>query len=337
MELGNVKDMIQLSDQDLHDATSLFRCQDLRHPNFQDSIIKILCLGKCFKLVLNEIHGLGEHDDIPGQLIPSTFSEENAFLDADNMIILKSHYMKCYLQLRKELLDHLEDLMTQDSLVGSTVSTRSKKCGSVVSRMSSPSVKSTTTKTSKPSKSSKPKETSKIPEYYSPLDFYPNNLNHAFMPKPDFVGYRQEAKKQHEGDGMPGNASTFMTRIRERALVKLAANDERRQVLNPRVTWHGSINRFEVFRNNVEGHYGHSGTGYLFDPDFQASYLERGSDCLVDLLDEVPSASQIKKDTRALYGSLLSACQVGVGREILMENRLKQDGIRSLYQLVNQY
>jgi hypothetical protein len=100
--------------------------------------------------------------------------------------------MKCYLQLHKKLLDHLEDLMTQDSLVGSTVSTRSKKSESVISRMSSSSVKSTNTNTSKVSESSKLKETSKMPEYYSPLDFYPTNLNHAFMPKPDFEGYRQE-------------------------------------------------------------------------------------------------------------------------------------------------
>jgi hypothetical protein len=76
----------------------------------------ILCLGKCFKLVLKKIHRLGENDDIPEQLIPSTFSEENAFLDTGNMLILKRHYMKCYVQLRKELLDHLEGLMTQDSL-----------------------------------------------------------------------------------------------------------------------------------------------------------------------------------------------------------------------------
>jgi hypothetical protein len=54
-------------------------------------------------------------------------------------------------------------------------------------------------------------------------------------------------------------------------------------------------------------------------------------------MDEVPSASQIKKDARALYGALLSACQGGVRRRILMENRGKQDGIRSWYQLVNQY
>jgi hypothetical protein len=128
---------------------------------------------------------------------------------------------------------------------------------------------------------------------------------------------------------IPDNASTFMTRIRESSLAKIAANDERRQVLNPRVTWDGSIDRFEVFRNNVEGHYGQSGAGYLFDSDFQAAYLERGPDCFVDFLDEVPSASQIKKDTCASYGSLWSECQGGVGRRILMDNRLKQDGIWS--------
>jgi hypothetical protein len=54
-------------------------------------------------------------------------------------------------------------------------------------------------------------------------------------------------------------------------------------------------------------------------------------------MDEVPTASQSKKDTRALYGALLRACQGGIGRRILMENRNKQDGIRAWYQLINQY
>jgi hypothetical protein len=40
----------------------------------------------------------------------------------------------------------------------------------------------------------------------------------------------------------------------------------------------------------------------LFDSSFQKAYLERGVDCYVDFLDELPSASQIKKDARALYG-----------------------------------
>jgi hypothetical protein len=160
--------------------------------------------------------------------------------------------------------------------------------------MSSPSVKSVITETSKASEASKPKETAKTSEYYSPLDFYPKILNHAFMPKSDFEGYRQEVKKQYKSDQdspnllsedlhqMPDNPSTFMSRIRERAIGKIATNDQRRQVLNPRVTWDGSIDRFEIFRNNVEGHYGQSGVGCLFDPDFQAAYRERGTDCFVD-------------------------------------------------------
>jgi hypothetical protein len=136
---------------------------------------------------------------------------------------------------------------------------------------------------------------------------------------------------------MPDNPRTFMSRIRESTIGKIATNYERRQVLNPRINWNESIDRFEIFRNNVEGHYFKIGTGYLFDPDFQAAYLERGPDCFIDFLDEVPSASQIKKDTRALYGALLSACQGVVGRRTLMENRLKQDGIQSWHQLVKQY
>jgi hypothetical protein len=52
---------------------------------------------------------------------------------------------------------------------------------------------------------------------------------------------------------------------------------------------------------------------------------------------EVPSASQIMKDTYALYGALLNSCQGGVECMILMEIRNKQDGIRVWYPLVNQY
>jgi hypothetical protein len=65
----------------------------------------------------------------------------------------------------------------------------------------------------------------------------------------------------------------------------------------------------------------------LFDSSFQEAYLERGVDCYADFLNEVPSASWIKKDARELYGALLSACQSGVERRILMENRDKQDVI----------
>jgi hypothetical protein len=98
-----------------------------------------------------------------------------------------------------------------------------------------------------------------------------------------------------------------------------AVNDERRQVLPSIVILDGTIDRFEVFRNNVEGHYGQIGAGYSFDSSFQEEYLERGVDCYADFLDELPSASQIKKDEPALYGALLNSCQSVVGRRILMK------------------
>jgi hypothetical protein len=82
-----------------------------------------------------------------------------------------------------------------------------------------------------------------------------------------------------------------MKMVKERTREMSAINDERRQVLPSKVIWDGTIDRFEVFRNNVEGHYGQIGAGYLFDSSFQKAYLESCVDCYVDFLDEVPSAS----------------------------------------------
>jgi hypothetical protein len=39
---------------------------------------------------------------------------------------------------------------------------------------------------------------SKVSIKISQHDFYPKNHNHAFMPKPDFEGYRKNAKKESE-------------------------------------------------------------------------------------------------------------------------------------------
>jgi hypothetical protein len=128
-----------------------------------------------------------------------------------------------------------------------------------------------------------------------------------------------------------------MKMVKERTQTMSAVNDERLQVLPSNViwdAWDGTIDRVEVFRNNLEGHYGKIGASHLFDSSFQEAYLERVVDCYVDFLDEVPSASQIEKDARAFYGALLSACQNDVGRRILMEYKDKQDDIRSWCQLV---
>jgi hypothetical protein len=85
--------MIQLSELDLHEVGNLFSRQDLRYSVFQDSIIEVLFLGRCFKLLIREKAGLDEHTDVAKSLISSTFEEETRFLDADRMTKLKEHYM----------------------------------------------------------------------------------------------------------------------------------------------------------------------------------------------------------------------------------------------------
>ena len=76
--------------------------------------------------------------------------------------------------------------MSQDSLIGSTISTRSKKSVSCASNISSPRILSKDTKTSK------------VSERSIKHDFYHKSLNHAFLNKPDIEGYRNIAKKEYE-------------------------------------------------------------------------------------------------------------------------------------------
>jgi hypothetical protein len=77
--------MIQLSEQDFHDVVNLFPRQDLRESVIQDSVIKVLCLGRSFKLLIKEKAGLDEKTDVAKSLIPSTFEEATCFLDEDGM------------------------------------------------------------------------------------------------------------------------------------------------------------------------------------------------------------------------------------------------------------
>jgi hypothetical protein len=64
---------------------------------------------------------------------------------------------------------------------------------------------------------------------------------------------------------MTDQPTTFVNMMKRRSEDTSAANDERCQVLLSRVSQDGSIDRFKVFRNNVEDHDGHIGPGNLFE------------------------------------------------------------------------
>jgi hypothetical protein len=97
--------MIHLSNMELDELSSLFSRNNLWDSSFQDTIIKILCLGKSFLNLIKENHGLNEDDVIAEHMIPTTFNEETEFLSDSNLNRLKRHYMTFYWKVRKDFLD----------------------------------------------------------------------------------------------------------------------------------------------------------------------------------------------------------------------------------------
>jgi hypothetical protein len=116
MNLCSIKIIIQLSNLNLHDLGNMFSRQDLRDSVFQDSIIKVISLGKCFKTLTKERSGLDNDADVTERLTPFTFEEETNFLSTENIETLRIHYMARYWQIQKDFLNYLEDFTTQDYL-----------------------------------------------------------------------------------------------------------------------------------------------------------------------------------------------------------------------------
>jgi hypothetical protein len=149
--------------------------------------------------------------------------------------------------------------MSYDSLIESTISNKSKKSVSCANKISYPSILSHDTKTSKVSERDNPHD---FILRTSIMHFYPN-----LTLKDTGTMLRRNLKKNQNYIGQefhqkPDHPSTFMKIVKERTRTMSPENDERRQVLPSKVFWDGTINRFEVFRNNVEGHYGQIGAGY---------------------------------------------------------------------------
>jgi hypothetical protein len=134
--------MIHLCNLELDELSSLFSRRDLQDSSFQDTIIKVLCLGRSFLNLIKENHGLNEDDVIAEHMIPTTFNEDTEFLSDSNTNSLKRHYTTFYWKVPKKFSHHIEDSISHDSLIGSTIS--------------SPSVFSHDTKASKVSEESQP-------------------------------------------------------------------------------------------------------------------------------------------------------------------------------------
>jgi hypothetical protein len=103
-------------------------------------------------------------------MIPITFIEETKLFNDSYLNSLICHYMTFYWKVCKNFLDYIEDSMSNDSLIESTISTRCKKNGLCNSKISFPSVLSHET------------NRSKVSEKANPHDFYSRNSIMNFYP-----------------------------------------------------------------------------------------------------------------------------------------------------------
>jgi hypothetical protein len=78
-------------------------------------------LKKVFYNFIKENCGLHEDDVIAEHMIPTTFNKETEFLSNSNLNSLKYHYMTFYWKVNKDFLDYIEDSMSHDSFIGSTI------------------------------------------------------------------------------------------------------------------------------------------------------------------------------------------------------------------------
>jgi hypothetical protein len=74
INLCNIKNMIHLSNLELDELRSLCSRRDLRDSSFQDTIIKVLFLGKSFLNLIKENYEFYEDDIIAEHMIPTTFN-----------------------------------------------------------------------------------------------------------------------------------------------------------------------------------------------------------------------------------------------------------------------
>jgi hypothetical protein len=85
-----MNNLIQLPNLDFHDVSSLFSCKDFDDSNILLTIMKVIYLRESLLVLIKEKLGLSEDEEIPENLIPSTFStlkEETAMLDDESMLM----------------------------------------------------------------------------------------------------------------------------------------------------------------------------------------------------------------------------------------------------------
>ena len=325
----DIRTIVEISRLDANELVTLQPRTDFTVPELGDALLLVHCLGEVFADVLS-VPGISDTTLAALTRFPEDEQGTNDFLLRLRSSSLQRTYRKAHRDFRGALADACE-LRVRDPLVGSVVQTNSSGISSNDSEWSnfSDSHKSRYSRSSRHStRSHRSRRTKRYQPKGNDYAFTgtPTPAHLANLPGTDITANADNLTTNIEDKSVPSSvddsyntaqraSNGFMKGLDPR--LRKTEKDDKRSVLPARYEWLGAIEDFEAFQNKVEGHYGQCGAGYLFDPAFQEAYVRDGPSCYVEFLEDVASASQIKKDVRVLYGALKSACHVGVGRTIL--------------------
>ena len=106
-----------------------------------------------------------------------------------------------------------------------------------------------------------------------------------------------------------------------------------------KITWNGTIEKFPVYKDAIEGFYAQEHVSYLFNQEFQELYMKHGDSVMQHFLDseyEDLTIQSIKETSQHLYGTLQMSCRTSnTAKRFLRSNKPKRDGIRAWIQLCN--
>ena len=98
----------------------------------------------------------------------------------------------------------------------------------------------------------------------------------------------------------------------------------------------GTISKFSIFRNIVEGHYTQQQAAYLFNPEFVKQYEEYGPSCYINF-PGTRSELQVKMDVEALFGAIQQSCATPALQAIIIKHKDPPNGVAAWQDLIKKF
>ena len=126
----------------------------------------------------------------------------------------------------------------------------------------------------------------------------------------------------------------YMSKIRQ---LTPDVKEVKRSSLPSGCKFDGTITKFSVYRNVLEGRYRQQQAAYLFNEDFIEQYLEYGPACYVNFKG-CKSELQVQMDVEALFGAIQQSCATPETQAIIIKHsKPTPNGVAAWKDLVEEY